>query len=272
MKHCPRCAFTFDDQVRSCDFDGTELKVVPELAPSFKSVPFEPASSGSSAHRLVKSPAGLAALAFAGVAMSALLIGYYDSVSQPNINFTVPQSRSDTASTVPSTTVETGQGEWQADRPRIVSTQRRIGADELPASMVKRLLEASRSRSNKSQRDASTTKTVAIQSDPSSRPSSPKLLATQRKPANISRQSQARNQARPGPRDRGRQQHSVTRVLRPGGQELDRRQHSVARVADRWLGGDANESAHHRKDSKVLKILKKTGSILKRPFELIAGR
>jgi hypothetical protein len=251
MKHCPQCEFTFDDQVQFCDFDGTELNVVPELPPSLKSVPFAPASSGSSVRRLITSPAGLAALAFAGVALSALLIGYYDSESQPKTNMSVPQTRSDTASTVPSTQVDTvGQVETQANRPRIISTQRRIGVDELPSSMVKRLLEGSSSRSAKSRRGPSTTKLVATTRGPSS----PKLLATTRKAANTTRQSQGRNQARPGPRDRGRQQHSV------------------ARVAKGRQGGGANESAHHRKDSKVITILKKTGSILKRPFELIADR
>jgi hypothetical protein len=45
---------------------------------------------------------------------------------------------------------------------------------------------------------------------------------------------------------------------------------SAATVANRRLA--ANESTHHRKDSKVVAILKKTGSILTKPFKLIAGR
>jgi hypothetical protein len=236
MKHCPQCEFTFDDREQLCDFDGTELTVVPEMLPSFKSVSFAPAASGSFVRRLVKSRAGLPALALAGVVLSALLVGYYDSVSQGNIDMSQSQTRNNTASTFKSTQVDAvGQVETKADRPRIISTQRRIGADELPSSMVKRLLDGSRSRSFRSRRS----------------PSSSKLVATKRKAKNANRPSQARNQARPDSRERVRQQHST------------------ARMANRRLGGGTNESAHHRKDSKVIAILKKTGNILKRPFELI---
>lgn len=238
MKYCPQCEFTFDDQEQVCDFDGTELSVIPELPPSFKTVSFVPAASGSSVRRLLTSRACLAALAMASVMVSALLVGYYDFVNQRDVDVSKSQTGKDTASIAPSTQVDAvGQVETQANRPRIISTQRKIGADELPPTMAKRLLEGSRSRTSRSRRD----------------PSSAKLVATKRKPEKANRPSQARNQARPDSRDRVRQQHSATWV------------------SNRRPVGSDNEFTHHRKNSRVVAFLKKTGRILKRPFELIAG-
>ena len=271
MKHCPECEFTFDDEQQVCDFDGTELSVVPERLPSFKTVSFAPAGSGSFVRRLVKSRAGLPVLALAGVALSALLVGYYDSLSQGNIEVSNQTSKDTASRSKPTQVKRVWQVETKADRPRIISTLRRIGADELPSSMVKRLREGSHSRSANSRRDPSATKLIATKRGPLSS----KLVGTKRKPANVSRQSQARNRARPDSRERVRQ-------VRPESRERVRQQHSAAKasgqprwnstatVANRRLG--ANESTHHRKDPKVVAILKKTGSILKRPFKLIAGR
>lgn len=251
MKHCPQCAFTFDDQAQVCDFDGTELSPVPEIPPSFKKVSFATESSGSFARRLVTSRAGLAVLALGGVMLSALLIGYFDSLNQSNVDKSTSHTRDDRSSIVSSTQVDTtGQAEVQTDRPRIVSTQRQIGADELPPSMVKRLLQGTRSQSAKPRRDRPATKLLATKR----RSSSSRLVATRRKPQNTTRQSQARNQSRSGSRERGRQQHSV------------------AGSASRPHGWRVDESSHHRKDSKVVAILKKTGSIFKKPFELIVSR
>lgn len=239
MKHCPECEFTFDDRQQVCDFDGAELRVVPEKLPSFKNVSFVPAASGSFLGRFVKSRAALAVLALAGVALSALLIGYYDSVNQRDIDISKPQIGSDMASTFKSSQVEAiKQVETQADRPRIISTQRRIGTDELPSSMVKRLRGGSHPRSVRSRRG----------------PSRSSPLASKRKAEHANRQSRARNQARPDSRERVRQQHSA------------------AWMASRRAVVSNNESMPRRKDSKVVAILKKTGKILKRPFEFIAGR
>ena len=323
MKHCPQCEFTFDDRQELCDFDGSELRVVPEKPPSFKSALLAPAASGLSVRRLVRSRAGLAVLAVAGVALSALLIGYYDAANQPNVNMSASQTRNDKANTAPSTQVDpVGQVARQTDRPKAISTQRKIGADELTSSMVKRLLEGSSSRSIKSRRGTSTSKLVATKRGPSSS----KLIVAKRKPGKVNRNSQARNQARPSSRERGRQQHSAARVANQGAgwgagsrergrqqysaarvanqgagwgagsrergrqqysaarvanqgagwdagsRERGRQQYSAARVANQGAGWDAIESTHHRKGSKVVSILKKTGSILKKPFELIVDR
>ncbi|MCM3902960.1 MAG: hypothetical protein ND866_14735 [Pyrinomonadaceae bacterium] len=251
MKHCPQCEFTFDDRQELCDFDGSELRVVPEKPPSFKSVSLAPAASGLSVRRLVRSPAGLAVLAVTGVALSALLIGYYDAANQPNVKMSASQTGADKANSAPSTQVDPlGQVASQTDRPKAISTQRRIGADELTSSMVKRLLEGSGSRSIKLRRGPSTSKQVATKRGPSSS----KRMVAKRKTEKVNRNSQARNQARPRSRERGRQQHST------------------ARVANQRAGWVTNESAHHSKGSKVVGFFKKTGSILKKPFELIVNR
>ena len=239
MKHCPQCEFTFDDQQQLCDFDGTELSVVPEKLPSFKTVSLVPPASASFLGRLVKSRAALAVLALVGVALSALLIGHYDSVNQGEIDISKSQIRSDTPAIVMATQVDTvPQTETPADRPRVISTQRRIGTDELPSAMVKRLRGGSHARSVRSRRG----------------PSRSNLLASKRKAEHANRQSRAGNQTRPDSRERVRQQHSA------------------GWVANRRAVVRDNESTHHRKDSKVVAILKKTGKILKRPFEFIAGR
>ena len=208
MKHCPQCEFTFDDQEQVCDFDGTELSPVPERPPSFKKVSFAPASSGSFVRRLVTPRSGLAVLALGGLLLSALLIGYFDSVNQSNVDKSTSQTRDDRASMVPSTPIDTmGQAEVQADRRAIISTQRTIGADELPSSMVKRLQEGTRSRSAKSPGDPPATKLVATKRERG--PSNSRLVATRRNPKKATRQSQASNQARPASRERARQQSSV---------------------------------------------------------------
>jgi hypothetical protein len=249
MKHCPQCEFTFDDQQESCDFDGSELKAIPEKPPFFKSDLLAPAASGSFARRLVRSRTGLAILVATGMAASALMIGYYDAANQPDQASS--QTQSETATIASSTQTETAaQVASQADRPRPISTQRKIGADQLTSSMAKRLLEGTRSRSIKTSRSPSTSKQVATKRGPSRS----KFISAKRKPEKMNRNSQARNQAR-----------SVTK-------ERTRQQHSTAIVANLRPRPSAVEYTHHRKGSKVGAILKKTGSILKWPFARIVDR
>lgn len=258
MKHCPQCEFTFGDNQQLCDFDGTELSPLPEIPPAFKHASLAPVVSRSFVRRVVQSRVGLAALALAGVALSALLIGYYDSVNQPNIDISTSQTENYTASVDGTTQLDSpAQGETFAQtlRRKSINTQRRITvaekSDSRRGSMVKG--EDSHPRSARSR----------------SRRSNSKLVATKRKPDNAKRQSHARNQARPGLRDR-RRQHVTARVTnqRPGVGIVARSNASPS--AKTRLA--VNESSHHKKDSRVMSLLKKTGKILKKPFELIAGR
>jgi len=82
MKRCPKCEFSFADFHVLCDFDGTELVDDPatmSLSPAVAAL----AASQSHFPRLLKSPVFLTASALVGLGSSALLIGYYDSPTEP---------------------------------------------------------------------------------------------------------------------------------------------------------------------------------------------
>jgi hypothetical protein len=100
MKRCPKCDFSFADFHRSCDFDGTELVDDPETLPVSPAVSAL-AATQSPFLRLVKSPVFLIVLALAGLLSSALLIGYFDSSSQPNSIVESPASPDSVVSPVP---------------------------------------------------------------------------------------------------------------------------------------------------------------------------
>jgi len=77
MKHCPACNFSFPDFHHVCDFDGTELVPDPDR-PSLVN-----ASVRSSVfRRILKSPILLTSLSLLALFLSALLIGYLESVTQ----------------------------------------------------------------------------------------------------------------------------------------------------------------------------------------------
>ncbi len=80
MKRCSQCHFTFEDHVENCDFDGTELEPYVEPSREVKLL-FE----GPRLLRLFRNRAFQALLTLLGIISSALLIGYYDAVSQSNI-------------------------------------------------------------------------------------------------------------------------------------------------------------------------------------------
>ena len=73
MKHCPACDFSFPDFHLVCDFDGTEL--VPDPASIVEPRP-------SRLRGVLQSPFFLIAVLGTALLGSALLIGYFDSVSQ----------------------------------------------------------------------------------------------------------------------------------------------------------------------------------------------
>jgi hypothetical protein len=84
MKRCPKCDFSFANFHHVCDFDGTDLVDDPKTLPVSPGVSALVAATQSPFLRVVKSPVFLAVLALAGLMSSALLIGYFDAVSQPN--------------------------------------------------------------------------------------------------------------------------------------------------------------------------------------------
>lgn len=242
MKRCSECHFTFEDYQQVCDFDGTILTEVPEPS-ALSHRGYVPAVSQSRVRRLLRSPISLGVFALAGVVLSALLVGYYDSMNQPNSD--VPsnaESRSAEVSLVPPSQVETpSQLATQTERPRSITTQRRITAAEasaskassMPSSMIVWPTKQHQPRSSRSRSAPSNSRLSAT--------STSKQVATKRRNEKTTRQSLARNHKTPG---------------------------SLARQHG-WRG---REPFQQKKDSKVVAMLKKTGSILKRPFEMIAGR
>lgn len=157
MKRCSQCEFTFEDHQQFCDFDGTVLSVVPEPVPSFKKFSMPPGVSASLFLRVVRSRVSLAVVALAGVMLSALVIGYYDSGAQSNIEPDIDlasnaESRNDMVNLVPqgaSETLDQAEPE-QVGKPTFISTDRRIRAEEktssMPAFTISRLSVASRTR------------------------------------------------------------------------------------------------------------------------------
>lgn len=212
MKLCPQCAFTFEDHLQICDFDGTELSVVPEPVPSFKNRSVPATGLPSLFLRVGRSRVFHGALTFVGVMLSALLIGYYDAESRTSIDTASnAESRNDMMNPVSQASSETADQTKpeQFAKPRFISTQRTIRADEEPSSRAMKLPStASRTRARF-------------------------VSATPKREGNSRRYDK-------------------------GDRELPARK----RVTE-----SESESMRRKRDSKVVAILKRTGRILKRPFE-----
>lgn len=218
MKRCSQCEFTFEDHQRFCDFDGSELTVVPEPFPAFKKVSVPATVLPSLLFRVARSRVSVAVLALAGVMLSALLIGYFDSGSQSNIDIaSSSESRNEMISVPqgPSESKDQTKPEEVA-KSQFISTQRTIKADKESVTSSKK-----------------------------------------KSPATSKPQG---NKPRLGKANRG----LLTRNQKMGSHEANRE--SLARNQKR-PDGSKSQSSHHRGDSKVAAILKKTGRILKRPFE-----
>src|SRR5688572_9382897 len=135
MKRCSQCEFTFENHLQFCDFDNTELTVVPERAPSFTDISPQP----SLFVRVARSHVSLTFLAFAGVMLSALLVGYLDFASQPNVAVASNvENRNDIGRPgpqIPVMTLDQAQPD-QAAEPRFKAQERRISAEEVPSSVT----------------------------------------------------------------------------------------------------------------------------------------
>jgi hypothetical protein len=269
MKRCSQCDFIFEDEQQICDFDGTELTSVPDPIPLAQKI--SPSLSTlkdlhpSPIRRFIRSPVSLAVLALAGVTSSALLIGIYDSASEPNTKSNIDlasnsQRQKDivTLALSPPTTSDQAKPD-QVAKPTLISTQRKIRANEKSSSispMLKWEPVASRSRSS--------------QSRPASRPgpSTSKLeaRATSRKAASKTRRANTNREAlarsHPEASPIGVKASNPMSTATPT--RVSRR--SAAQVANRRTSIES-DSTRQKRDSKLVAILKKTGRILKRPFE-----
>jgi hypothetical protein len=225
MKRCSECEFTFEEHQQFCDFDGTELSVVPEPFPSFKKAPVPATVFPSLFLRVARSRVSLAVLALAGVMLSALLVGYFESVSQPNIDIaTKAESQNDMMNPVPQDPSESSDQAKpeEVSKSRFISTQRTIQADEKLVASPKKKSRTSRSE------------------------------GTKRRFEKTNSDSVARNQ-KIGPQK--------------AHQEIASQKANSELVARNQKKPDDSKSQSSKRDSKVVAILKKTGRILKRPFE-----
>jgi len=233
MKRCPQCEFTFDNREQVCDFDGTELIAVPEPPlPKIKLPVWSPI------HRLIKSPAGLGVLVIGGLILSALAIGFYDSANQEQ-----------TATPHLASSNTPGQPELQTSTPKRISTLRKVAAnkfDAMPSSILKSPTEPRRStamqRSHVAKAAAATTTRHLV-----AHRKSPSIRKVQSAHLSVQASHQKRSSAR-----------SPSKVSRTDSSKLQ-----DTTIASVHRHDSANPD---RKDSKVIAILKKTGSILSRPF------
>ena len=255
MKRCSQCHFTFADDQQFCDFDQNELTDLPEPPPRFHTLP------AGRTRRILRSPVSLAILALCGVATSALLVGYLDSVSDPGIA-TISTSATPAASTPSRQSVPPKPAQpliRPATKVRSISTQRKLTAIETGSSMPSSILkwdvapqamsstvsrtEVSRTEEPRAARtDRSPQKLQRVQT-PAKRSARSNMTATRRSAAKAGQTTQARNH-------RNIQQRNYSD--RRGQDSNDRREQSSAQG----------------KGSRVIAILKKTGSILTKPFRL----
>lgn len=224
MKRCSQCEFTFGDEQEFCDFDGTELVAVVE--------PLAIRASGG--RSLLHSSFPLALVMIAAVLSSALLIGYYDSADQPSVNVSsnMETRGSGSALTSPVQVDTRAQAATLSDRPKSISTQRRIstvrGAAAMPTSMIKWPSEKTHLRPARSGRGPANSQLAVTNTR--HRKTVPELV---------------------------QQRHSVARLANS--------KCGAGRLG--CNGARSNvESMHHAKDSKLVAFLKGTGRLLKKPF------
>ena len=262
MKRCSQCHFTFTDDQQFCDFDHTKLTDIPEPPPAFQNV------RRGRARRLLRSRTGLAILALSGVAMSALLVGYFDSVnsgidvasnSESPVATSLPSSLTPQASPVKKERALI----WPASKPRRISTQRKLTANDQAYSMHSSILKwdvAPASRTSAPSSVDSTSSHTARSPQTLRRPTPSKGSATlsmvamkRRVPSNA---SATRRQLVSGSNTTLARNHRKIREGNSGNEKLSR-----VVMGQKRKSGDG-------KDSKVVAILKKTGSFLTKPFRL----
>ena len=194
MKRCPKCDFSFADFHRTCDFDGTELVDDPETLPVSPAVSAL-AATQSPFLRLIKSPVFLIVLALAGLLLSALLIGYFDSSSQPNSIAESPASPDSVVSPVPPAQASAqppAQTRTQTPATSRSEISKPKAAKDL-SSTRERTVTASRSRarlhSSPSNRNQQSRPETALQKQPLQRQPRAKALQKESKESALQRDS-----------------------------------------------------------------------------------
>jgi len=228
MKRCSQCEFTFENHLQFCDFDNTELTVVPERAPSFTNISPPP----SLFIRLARSRVSLAVLAFAGVMLSALLVGYVDSASQPKGALSSADSENERVNP-DSQSQELKPDEAKPDQTAALGInvqEPRISAEGTASAVTASVFS----------------KEPAVSHSQWSRPERSTLRREAISPSGVGASKGNRAKANGESLARRRRRTSPTAVLSDGSE---------------------SEISPQKRDSKVVAILKKTGNILAKPFK-----
>ena len=223
MKRCPQCHFTFSDDQQICDFDHSELTFLEE-PPS--NIPVAPSSR---LRGLLGSRFALGILALVS-ALSVALIGYILSVDDAGTVVSSPalQHTSTPLSNTPRAKAQLPliDPTSKTNKPRTISTQRKLTRKEQSASMPSSILkwEPETATARAKEREPVSKRAVRAHVGANKRLAAASNKSVRTKSARSNKEMYARN-------------HEGTRSQTPT-----------------------------RKDSKVVAILKKTGSILTRPF------
>lgn len=262
MKRCTECDFTFEDYEQVCDFDGTELVPIPESKSSRRKISLL-SSTSLRIQRVLKSPAALAVLALAAVMLSALVIGYYDSANQDNIG---PANLA-SSQTTPGVRTET-----QKSSPTRITTQRKIAtaSDPMPSSILKSPSERVARTKRPNPPAFTATRAATARHSTNTLKSSPPNRTAQS--AKASKNLQATNRRKPQSQTASRRTssakfHQPNHAAPPRTASAKAHNSDVASARHKTPAGVHRDSPQPRKnDSKFVAILKKTGSILSKPF------
>lgn len=265
MKRCSECEFIYEDDQSVCDLDGAELSDDPVPPSSSQDASTPAAVSPSFFLRSLRSQFALGALMLTGVLSSALVVGYYDSVSQPE---STVEPREPAVSLVPSAKAET---------PDKVTSRLDFGAAALPSPDASSPVLPS---STKSSSAAGNSPIAAGQSSVTGRTSVAPASTTPRGArtrVNSSDSKLKTNRRRLlGQSKRRILQRNERRLVSVSSESMATNPKSHAgnvssRTGKETLQATARqrelENVPPKEESKVSAMLKKTGRLLTRPFK-----
>jgi len=246
MKRCSECHFTFSDDEQFCDFDHTELTAFLEKSSALPKLP-------KGFHGLfgwfVRSRIGLSLLVLSGIAMSAFLAGYLDYIRplEDMASNSASEDYSRHLGPTPQKKPEQALIEPVA-KPRKISTQRKLVANakgsSMPASILKWRPPASHEQRSQAQ--------LLQREPPSKRRAHTSVAAKRVAPTNATHATNKR--IAPGNVSASKRKPAVV-----GAKDFQARNHTSVRVP---------KVSQRKSSSRVVAFLKKTGSILSKPFRL----
>ncbi|MGH9967597.1 MAG: hypothetical protein ACREBG_07150, partial [Pyrinomonadaceae bacterium] len=222
-----------------------------------------PVVSPSLLLRFLRSQFAMGGLALAGVLSSALVVGYYDSVSQAEPNV---ETRDAAVSLVPSA---------QAETPDKVTSQPEPGAAELPSPMASPAGSSSTEGSLSAEDSPSAEGSSSIKGRPSGAPASGTPRASRARVGSSNSKLKANrrrllgHQRRPQQRNERRRVSVNSESIATNQRSHPTNQSSQTRNQTLQVRSQQRESenAHPKEESKVAAMFKKTGRLLTRPFK-----